>query len=278
MIIDGWVNLPRLEGMEISPELAAVASFFGPGAEELYKDTSVEELNQTLDAAGIDGALLCGYLPFRSDGMQLAVLGFDEAWKALETSPKIRLTLGVPGLRDIVPMNRMIRELATDDRVLGVLIGAAPMGIDLTDKRMYAVYATLAEVGLPLICNTGILGPPRPSKHQHPMLLEEVCSDFPELTVVAAHMGHPWEKLLVRLMMKFPNLYLMTSAYLPKYIDQSVIDYMQTSRGAKKVMFASDFPMLDPARCLAEARKLPLSEETLAAYLGGNLAKALNWK
>jgi predicted TIM-barrel fold metal-dependent hydrolase len=275
LILDGWLNLPRFTA-EISPELTAVAGFFGPG-NDLYKDVTVEELQETLSSAQVDGGLLCGTLPFRTDGMQLAILPFDEGYEAVQKHSNLKLTLGIPGVRDLIPMIRMIRELSADDRVKGVVVGAGPMGVDLTDKRLYAVYSALAELGLPLVCNVGILGPPRPSKHQHPLLLEEICSDFPELTVVAAHMGHPWEKLLVRLMMKFPNLYLMTSAYLPKYIDPVVLDFMKTSRGKQKVIWASDYPMLDPGRALTEARKLDLPEDVMSNYLGGNLARVFNW-
>jgi hypothetical protein len=51
---------------------------------------------------------------------------------------------------------------------------------------------------------------------QHPQLLEDVLIDFPGLTVVGAHMGHPYEALLIGYMLKWPQLHLMTSAFLSR--------------------------------------------------------------
>ena len=56
-----------------------------------------------------------------------------------------------------------------------------------------------------------------------------MCIDFPDLVVVGAHMGHPWEALLVRLMMKYEHLYLSSSAYLARYIDPAVVAFMDSS-------------------------------------------------
>jgi predicted TIM-barrel fold metal-dependent hydrolase len=90
-------------------------------------------------------------------------------------------------------------------------------------------------------------------------------------------MGHPWEQLLIRLMMKHQNLYLMSSAYSPKYIVPEVVHFMNSSRGRHKVIWASEWPILAFPKMLDEARRLPLSIEAQNAYLGGNLARILNW-
>ena len=43
---------------------------------------------------------------------------------------------------------------------------------------------------------------------------------------------------------------------------------MDSSRGRGRVWFASDHPVLPVGRALAAARKLPLSEEAMALFLG----------
>ena len=101
--------------------------------------------------------------------------------------------------------------------------------------------------------------------------------DFPKLVIIAAHMGHPWERLLIRLMMKFEHLYLMTSGYLPKYIDPDVIRFMNSTKGCGRVAFASDYPVISIERALKEARLLALHEQAQAAFLGGTLGGLLGW-
>ena len=123
-----------------------------------------------------------------------------------------------------------------------------------------------------------IAGPSQPSKHQHPELLEDLMLELPDLTVIGCHMGHPYEALLVRLMMKLPNLYLMSSGYLPKYFDPAIVQYMGSSRGIGRIIFGSDHPGIPLPKALDEARKLPLSEEALDAFLGGALCEVLGWR
>ena len=50
-------------------------------------------------------------------------------------------------------------------------------------------------------------GPRVRSRVQHPELLEDVLIDFPNLTVIVAHMGHPYEELLMNFMRKWPQLW-----------------------------------------------------------------------
>jgi hypothetical protein len=109
------------------------------------------------------------------------------------------------------------------------------------------------------------------------MDLDDVCIDFPELTIVASHMGHPWESLLIRLMMKYENLYLMNSAYLAKYIEPSVVRYMDSSRGRDRLIWASDFPMLSLDNSLQSARELAISDDSKTAFLGANASRVFPW-
>jgi len=86
-------------------------------------------------------------------------------------------------------------------------------------------------------------------------------------------MGHPWEALLIRLMMRYENLYLSNSANLARYIDSTIIRFMDSSRGRQKLIFASDEPLIPIARALDDARALDMSAEAMDAFLGGNASR-----
>ena len=113
------------------------------------------------------------------------------------------------------------------------------------------------------------------SRCQDPVLLEDVLLDFPDLVVIGAHMGHPFESLLVQYMMKWPNLYLSTTAYSAKYMDEGLVKFMGSSRGLGRVLYGSDHPFLPLPKALEAARALPLSEEAMAAFLGGTATRLL---
>jgi predicted TIM-barrel fold metal-dependent hydrolase len=113
------------------------------------------------------------------------------------------------------------------------------------------------------------------SRCQDPVLLEDLLIDFPGLTVIGAHMGHPYEALLIQYMLKWPQLHLMTSAYLATYMDPALVRFMDSSRGRGRVWFASDHPVLSAARALDAARKLPLSPEAMSEFLGASAQRTL---
>jgi uncharacterized protein len=123
--------------------------------------------------------------------------------------------------------------------------------------------------------NVGIPGPQVRSRCQDPVLLEDVLIDFPGLTVIGAHMGHPYESLLIQYMLKWPQLHLMTSAYLATYMDPEMVKFMDSSRGRGRLLFASDHPVIPAKKALDAARELPLSDEGRAQYLGGAAARLL---
>jgi hypothetical protein len=87
-----------------------------------------------------------------------------------------------------------------------------------------------------------------------------VCSFFPELTVIFQHGGEPWVDLCIKLMLKWTNLHYMTSAFAPKHIPAAIVSYINT-RGAEKIMFASDYPLLTFERCMREACELPIRDQ-----------------
>ncbi|EUA49931.1 amidohydrolase family protein [Mycobacterium xenopi 3993] len=83
------------------------------------------------------------------------------------------------------------------------------------------------------------------------------------------HGADPWWEVAIRLLLKYDNLRLMTSAWSPKRLPQSLLHYMRT-RGADKIIFASDWPVLRMRRVVPEACALELPVEVLKNYLYNN--------
>ena len=72
------------------------------------------------------------------------------------------------------------------------------------------------------------------------------------------HGADPWWDTAIRLMLKYRNLRLMTSAWSPKRLPESLLHYMST-RGKDRILFASDYPVLSFERCLGEVANLDLA-------------------
>jgi predicted TIM-barrel fold metal-dependent hydrolase len=168
-----------------------------------------------------------------------------------------------------------IRELAQHPRFALVRVMPLASQVPTNDARHYPIYQVCEELGLPVAINAGIPGPRVRSKVQHPELLEDVLIDFPELTVIVAHMGHPYEELLMNYMRKWSTLYLSCTAYAPKYMDPNLVEFMNSNTYRGRVLWGSDEPWFPMRRSLAEAKNLPLDEDAMSRFLGGTARSLL---
>ncbi len=258
--IDCWVNV-NMGAMGRPDYLKQVAANYFKQGEDFFRDYSVEEMLKMMDEIGVEKAILTT----DSQQPQEHVVDF---WKRHPD----RFSLGCH-----VDPRRGMQALRALERFAGeydaVLCRITPFFLDVPPNHAiyYPVYAKCVELSLPITINTGIPGPPAPGECQHPMHLDRVCLHFPELVLVMAHGADPWWGEACRLMLKYPNLYMMTSAYLPKYFPPELIHFMNT-RGQGKLMFASDHPAIQMKRCLEEALALDLREGVLEKFLYQNAA------
>ena len=229
----------------------------------IFGKADLGQLLAEMDANGVERAVLTSSI----DGSGRTALHF------VEQRPE-RFALAAGGLNLLRPMKTLV-DLQAYTRNLPVVfasVGPAFWGDGMYhpgDAVYYPLYTKCCELDLPLCINTGLPGPPIPGEAQNPIHLDRVCVRFPELNLCMIHGADPWWEIAIRLMIKYPNLHLMTSAWVPKYLPESLLHYMRT-RGKSKVIFASDSPVLSITRCITEAVKLELSADVLDNYLYAN--------
>jgi predicted TIM-barrel fold metal-dependent hydrolase len=245
--------------MERPDYLVRVAEDYFKRPEEIFRDISLSEMVDTMDRLGVEKAILSA----RAENPSEYVLSFPAA-----RPDRFALAAYVDPRRGMAAL-RALERLHRDHPV--VVARAVPFMIHLPpdDRVYYPLYAKCIELGLPISVNTGIPGPPAPGRCQDPIYLDEVCLFFPELELVMAHGADPWWQVAIRLMLKYPKLYLKTSAYAPRYFPPELIHFMNT-RGQDKILFASDHPVLSMERCLEEASRLDLREGVLDKFLYAN--------
>ena len=147
--------------------------------------------------------------------------------------------------------------------------------VPIDDPKMYPIYATCVELGIPIFVCAGIPGPRVPFAAQDVARIDVVMFDFPELVFVTRHGCEPWEELAVKLMLKWPNLYYSTSAFAPKYYPKAIVDYANT-RGADKVIYAGYFPMgLSLERIFRDMPNVAFKEDVWPKFLYDNAARVL---
>lgn len=269
MVIDAWVNIfPEAfaRAWAGKDEQQGVVQLFGP---DLAKGPTVEGLLEAMDEAGIATGVLTAGLSDPERAHRKGGYAAEDFLAIADEHPgRFLVSAAVDRVTKPLDNSRRLRELAEHPAMVLARVTPLVEQVDLNHRLYYPVYATCAELGLPMSINVGIPGPQVRSRCQDPVLLEDVLIDFPTLTVIGAHMGHPYEALLIQYMLKWPQLHLMTSAYLAKYMDPAVVTFMDSSRGRGRLLFASDHPVIPAGKALDAARALPLSDEGMAEFLG----------
>lgn len=251
-------------GDEDQPEwMHRVKNEYFKRGDSIFGKWEMESVLAEMDENGVERAVLTANLREPK----------SSAIKFVEARPdRFALTVGGLDLLRPMPSLRELEAFVRNLPVVSTVVGPAFWGDGMYDAGnavYYPLYTKCCELELPLCMNTGLPGPPIPGEAQNPIHLDRVCVRFPELRLCMIHGADPWWEIAIRLMIKYPNLHLMTSAWAPKYLPESLLHFMRT-RGKKKVIFASDAPVLSITRTIGEARHLGLPPEVLDDYLYGN--------
>jgi uncharacterized protein len=210
--------------------------------------------------------------------MGLVGIGADVTKQALADHPDRFVASLEVDPNNITKAVRRIRQMHDEYGIKAVTTfpaGCNPQ-VPVSDRRYYAVYQTCIDLDIPIIVNAGIAGPRLPSACQDVMHFDQVCYDFPELRIVMRHGAEPWEELAVKLMLKWPGLYYMTSGFAPKYYPKAIIEYANT-RGADKVMYAGYYPMgLTLDRIFSELPQVALRDHVWPKFLRENAMRVFN--
>jgi predicted TIM-barrel fold metal-dependent hydrolase len=231
--------------------------------ESIFGRWEMAKVLEEMDANGVERVVVTGNVKQR-----------DSSPVRFAQARPDRFALSVGGFDLLRPMKalKLLESFVADHPVVYAASGPSFWGDGqyAPDNAVYyPLYVKCCELDLPLCLNTGLPGPPIPGEVQNPIHLDRVCVRFPELKLCMMHGADPWWDTAIRLMIKYPNLHLMTSAWAPKYLPESLLHYMRT-RGKTKVVFASDAPVLSITRTVGEALELDLPDEVRDNYLYAN--------
>lgn len=177
---------------------------------------------------------------------------------------------------------REARRLIRDFGVKGFKFHPSVQDFMPNDRMAYPLYEAIAEAQLPALFHTGQtgVGAGTPGgggirlKYSNPMLLDDVAVDFPDMPIILAHPSFPWQEEALSVATHKPQVYIDLSGWSPKYFPPILVQYANTLL-KDKILFGSDYPVIDPERWMAEFDKLPIKPEVRPLILKGNAAKLL---
>ncbi|RJP24032.1 MAG: hypothetical protein C4520_04890 [Candidatus Abyssobacteria bacterium SURF_5] len=261
-------------------------------ASETYADPTGEKLLKSMDEAGIDFTCICAVDNASNEVFteELAQMQNRVIGQIAQENPHRVLALAGIDPRRANALD-MLKRCFEEFGMRGLKYHP-DSGYDPGGAASYTLLEYLQEKNGVLLTHTGPLMPPSRCKYADPMLLADLAVDFPNLKVIAAHMGQmnwrPWAALAAHQ----PTLYgdlAMWDAYAFGHYElfcrelRDLIDYA----GISKVLFGTDNPIFSIVAPTKEwislLRELPkkapagitFTEAEVEAILGGNAASML---
>jgi len=156
------------------------------------------------------------------------------------------------------------------------------------DLSYYSLWKRAEELKLPILFHTGVVSYARDVRGEqinswfmHPMTLEPIANEFPDLNIIIAHLGVHWNSDAAELARMRSNVYVDLTGELNGWRLRADIEGMDKYlwwRGAwKKVVFGTDvhYTKIDELLQQDKGRlqKFQVSEKTQKLIFSGNISK-----
>jgi predicted TIM-barrel fold metal-dependent hydrolase len=180
---------------------------------------------------------------------------------------------------------REARRLLAAGGVRGLKLHPPSQQFFPNDPIAYPLYEVFAEARLPVLFHTGHTGIGAGMrgggglrlKYGHPMPIDDVAVDFPDLPIVMAHPSFPWQDEAISICLHKPQVYIDLSGWSPKYFSPALVQYANTLL-RHKVLFGTDYPFITPDRWLKDFETAGFREEVRPLILKENAARLLGLK
>jgi predicted TIM-barrel fold metal-dependent hydrolase len=237
-----------------------------------------------MDRAGIERSLLIATRAGDLNVRGSFEVPYERVWRICRKWPDrfsglagIDPTRGMQGLTDLT---QAVQEYG----FVGGHLYPHWFGLAPDHALYYPYYAKCAELDVPLMMQVGqnliYSNTRRLATVARPILLDSVAIHFPELRLIGIHIGVPWTDEMISMCWKHPNVYTAGDAYAPCHWPASFVHYANTY-GREKVLFGTDWPVVDPERAIKDVAALSLRPESQRMLLRDNALRVFRlpgWK
>jgi predicted TIM-barrel fold metal-dependent hydrolase len=253
-----------------------------PGFATIYKEAkarmaSAEELISSMDAAGVEKSVICGF-SWSEPGL-CALHNRYLLESAAKHSHRFIVFLSLPLTNPDWSARELDRGLKGGAKGVGEIAFYRHEMTSQDVNAMKPVLTLLEEKGLPLLLHTNEnLGHPYPGKGRTRLeRFYEIILAFPRLRILLAHWGGglPFYELMPEVAKAMTHVYYDIAAS-PFLYSKKIYTVVSHIVGPEKILFGSDFPLISPQRYLQELEGSGLAAEDQKKILGLNIAGILN--
>jgi len=231
---------------------------------------NVRELFDKLDENGVDHAVVL--TSYKAD---LDRPSAEEVLEALAQDPRATV---VEGLRwrgenrtDLFTLEERIR----DGYVHGIKLYPGYEDYAITDRSLESVFRIAAKHAVPVMIHTGDTYSKKAKvRNAHPLLVDDVAVDYPDVNFVICHLGNPWFQDTAEVLYKNENVYADMSGLVlgefsyefERYMLQRVRDMILfMGDPSRQLLYGSDWPLVRMKPYLKFVRSLGFTPEQMEA-------------
>ena len=275
--IDAVVNIRTREALSHRPDWGDEFFVGKMNAENaLMAGLSLEEIIEKMEEAGIEKAFLIAARAGRVGLPGCYHMPYSVVADACAKYPE--RFYGLAGIDPFEGMNG-VREFEDAIKNMG-FVGAHlyPHWYELAPDhaKYYPFYAKCCELNVPIQMQVGqsmvYSQEYRTKSVGQPIALDAVACDFPELKLIGIHVGIPWHDEMISMAWKHENIFIGCDAHRPKYWPKSFIHYLN-SYGQDKIIFGTDFPVLEFKKTIDDIDALGLKSEVRKKLLRDNVIR-----
>ena len=241
-------------------------------------DFTIRGLVREMDAAGIDRGIL-----IQVNDAPTVREGLAEARGLVaESAGRLSLVSAIDPTEGSDAVAEQIARWEETPELIGLKLFPGYHPFYPHDRRLDPVYEFAHRRRIPVQIHTGdTMDPHGLVKYARPVEVDEVAVRFSDVPIVLCHFGNPWIDEAAELVYKNKNVYADTSGLLPHpsyplfdrmvaLCRQRLIDAILMIGSTERVLYGSDWPLIDLNVALSLVTSLDLPERDRAAILGGN--------
>jgi predicted TIM-barrel fold metal-dependent hydrolase len=213
-------------------------------------DSTIDSLRSAMALGGVDRAVV---LPIDSAYHQKMPLSLTEKtdWHANEVkdNPDIITFVGLDprrGEKGLKELERAVKKKGCRGWKM-----YPPNGFYPDDKEFDAYYKLSIDLDIPILIHQGFTPRHKHVKYARPVYVDRVAADFPDLKIILAHTGYPWQDETLMIASKNPNVSVDISGWqvfastVPMKLYQMIGDAKMLRVFPNRMLFGSDFPLFE---------------------------------
>jgi predicted TIM-barrel fold metal-dependent hydrolase len=170
-----------------------------------------------------------------------------------------------------------LQDYLKDGRVRGIKIYPGYEPFYPNDEHMGPVYDLAEEFDVPLMIHSGDTYSPKGKiKYSHPIHVDDLAVERPNLKIIVCHIGNPWIRDCMEVVYKNQNVYTDISGLtlgtfedrFERYMQRQLQDMLSYGVEPARVLFGTDWPIASMESYIEfmEEMKLPPNDRSKIMY------------